>query len=508
VPLPDDLDHGVDWPPADHADRIARQLEHRLLWRNDPDELEAHYPTLTSSGRRGDSLVPYPSGKVIARTFASLLFGEDPTITHANPDVRTAAGAVADANGLSTLGAEAALTQAVEGEVYLRPSWATRIDPRHALIDVVPGSRAVPVFAFGRLVEVAFVTAWRLSRTDDWLRHVEYHVPGRIVHRLFRGDRRNLGVREDLGRWRQVEGIADPDELDRAGDQLALETGVDRLLPVHVPLGRDATGPHGVSAMDGLEPLILALHRLYTQEQHDAELARRRVVVTRAALGDTGQRTPLGFDRDRDLFVVDDLAGGPVGAEGAPVTPIEFRDDTAMRERITSRLGDLLVAAGISPATLLPDKTGNAPSGTSRRLAQSLTVSTVSLAARYWNRALGDVLEGTLRLEAARALAAAPSPDVLAALTAEPLTATLADGMIDDPVEVAGMVEQLARAEAASVRERVRLVHPTWTDREVDEEVDRIVADRDVPPSPSPGGLADLEDVDLDAILAETETVR
>jgi hypothetical protein len=29
-----------------------------------------------------------------------------------------------------------------------------------------------------------------------------------------------------------------------------------------------------------------------------------------------------------------------------------------------------------------------------------------------------------------------------------------------------------------------------------------------VPPSPSPGGLADLEDVDLDAILAETETVR
>lgn len=478
--LTDDLTRGEPWPPHGHRDRIERQELHELLYRNRRAELVQTYSAeLLAFVQRQDELVPYPSAKIAARTLAAFLFGEDPQLSHDDDAVQTRHRELAAATNLPAVLLESAVTQGTEGEVYVRAGWDRTLDPRHAIVTGIPGRQVIPVFRQGRLLEAVVVTVWAdrdrkgHPRPRYW-RHLEYHEPGggTIRHRLFYGPADNLGEERTLT---EHPGTAHLSEVE--------ETDLERLLIGHVPLGRDSNGWHGVSLFDGIEDLVLAVHRLYSQEQHDAELARRRVAVTREALDRRRDGSPV-LDRRLDLFVLADDAAGAIGAEGSrlPVQPIEFSDDNVMRERIRGRIEDLLIACGISPKSIMPDETGGAVSGTSRKLAQALTLQTAATVARYWQHQLAGILGTALAIEA-RHLGGADGltssdPDELAPSVA------LSDGLIDDARELAEIVGLIDTAEAASTETKVRMLHPEWDDPQVDEEVRRIEGARPEPPPP------------------------
>ena len=459
MPSLDEIRDSAEWPPPAHADRIETQDDYQRLYRNRRDEILQRWSSdLLRWMSAEEELIPYPSAKIAARTLAAFLFGEEPTLDHEDEKVVEAIREIAAGTDLVARLREGAITQAVQGEVYLRPAWDVSLSP-HPILTVIPGRIVIPSFRHGMLRDASIVTTYtdeeRTARV--YWRHIEYHEPGRIENVLYRGTADRLGA--------PVELTARPETAD---EKPVIETQIEELLVVHVPLDRDGESPHGISLFDGLEALIVGIHRLYSQEQHDAEIARRRIAVSEEFLTSdaTGRRS---FDRRTDLLVLTEEAAGSVGAERAPVTPVEFGDDLVMRERIRGRLVDFLVACGISPKTIDADNTGEAASGTARKLAQSMTLRTVSGVGRYWQSALARALD--LSLSVARTHLPAwreiPTTTVLPSIE-------LADGFVNDPAELARILADLDTAAAISTYEKVKALHPEWSDEQIEAEVAAI----------------------------------
>lgn len=469
---------GGDWPPAPHADRIEAQETYALLARNRRHELVQEFSLdLLRGVDAQEDVVPFPSARIAARTLAAFLFGENPTYTHEDDDVAARVNDLAAGSNLASTLLEAAYTQVVEGEVFLRPTWDTELDTDHAILTAIAGRRVLPRFRYGRLLDAATLTTWvdvgkgsAITGTSTrYRRLLEFYVPGGIERRLY------VGAADRIGSEVSLEAFA-----ETAGLEEEVDTGIDETLLVHVPLGRDTESPHGVSLFDGLEGLILAMHRLYSQEQHDAEMARRRIAVSEEFVRRDAGGNPV-VDRRLDLFVLSEAAAGAVGAERKPVEAIEFTDDLVMRDRLQGRFREFLIACGIAPDTLDANETGGAISGTSRRLAQALTIQTVGAMGRYWQHALGHALRLAMLVETTHLGANLPADAV-----AVPPTVTLADGMIDDASELARILVDLDSAEAISPEQKIRRLHPEWTDDEVADELAAITGN--TPPPPAFGG--------------------
>lgn len=459
------------WPPEGHADRMETQADYQTLYRNRRDEVLSRWNAdLIRYASTQDELVPYPSAKIAAKTLAAFLFGEDPKIAHEDDEVRAIIDELTTEINYPARLLEGAITQAVQGEIYLRPAWDRALSPV-PIPTTIAGAQVIPTFRHGILVDAAIVTTYRTDQGQTVYRHLEHHVAGTIRNVLYRG------APDRLGRTVALDTIPQTADLEEE-----IPTEIDEILLTHVPLGRDATSAHGVSLFDGLEAMILGIHRLYSQEQHDAELARKRVAVPESYVGrDANGRA--AFDRKTDLFVLTDEAEGAVGSDRNPIVPIEFGDDLIMRERIKSRFDDFLVACGISPQSLNPQETGGAVSGTARKLAQASTLRTVSAAGRYWQAAIARDVRLSLLVGIEHLGFRLTEDDV-----AEAPSVGLADGLLDDPVELARIILDLDSAEAISTIEKVRTLHPEWTETQVLEEVARLEDERPTTPSfPSTG---------------------
>jgi hypothetical protein len=502
----EELADAREWPPPEHAERIAVQSDYQTLYRNRRHEILQRWngDLLRYHGREED-LVPFPAAKIAARTLAAFLFGEDPAYRHDDDPVALAIEQLANVQDLSARLLEGAISELVQGEVYLRPAWDLTLTP-WAIITAVPGRRVLPTFRHRMLVSASVATVWApTDRGSTYWRLLEEHTAGQIRYALHRGSADRLGrpiPLDDPDAPTEASGLLTRagEEARLAGDILVVPTPIeDAPLLTHVPLGRDGEEVHGVSLFDGLESVAIALHRLYSQEQQDAEISRKRIAVDEQHIGRDRRGSPI-WDRGTDLFVLRET-GGAVGADTSkPVHPIEFSDDLVSRDRIAGRFRDFLTACGIAPATLESDGLGAAPSGTSRRLAQAMTVQTTAMVGRYWTSATRRVLEQALRISESNG--AEGTAGLGGMLDRSAISVTLADGFVDDPAELARIVLDLDSAEAVSLETKIGMIHPGWTEQQIGEEADAI-RDRmpDAPPSPqvAPFGVVDpAEDDPLD----------
>ena len=60
----------------------------------------------------------------------------------------------------------------------------------------------------------------------------------------------------------------------------------------------------------------------------------------------------------------------------------------------------------------------------------------------------------------------------------QPVTVTMSDSIIETQVEMSETVRNLSMADAASTKIKVLMMHPDWTDEQVDEEVERIMREK------------------------------
>lgn len=502
MPLP--ADTRDPWPPRSWR-LLQSDVDEAAAWYSgDGDQLSRFYGGTTSDGEpprdvrdrvrfwrrqaqqqvRKRERVHVPVAGDVAATSADLLFGEAPKllVPEANGE-RAEAGAVAAQDRLlqmsEDIGLENTLLEGAEvcaglGGCYLRVAWDTDV-ARHPLLSIVHADRAVPEFVWGQLRAVTF---WRVVHDDNgqvW-RHLERHEPGVILHGLYAGTRDNLGVRRPLDAHPSTAGLDEIVPLPEGIDGLVV-----RYVPNVLPNRRRRGQPVGRADTSGNESLMDALDQTYTSWMRDIRLGQARIIVPHEFLERTwGRGGGATFNVDQELFTGLDM--DPASRDAAGIEQVEFKIRTDDHAKTAYELfGRIVAGAGYAPQTFGLDADGRAESGTALRIREGKSLRTRARKQRYWTPAAEEILELMLAVDRA---VFGTRVDVFRPRL------ELADGIVNDPSELASTVDMLARARAASIETRVRMVNPDLEDAEVAAEVERIKAEESIAVPDPTGGLA------------------
>lgn len=472
MPLPE---NGAVWPPRDIAPLYADIKVDDAWYSGDRTKLatvyrgEQHRP----DGRRRLWSRPRPEGTrehrlhiplagEIAQTSADLLFADTPTITVSDAGTQDRLDELLDAGAVPELLLTAAETAAALSGVFLRVTWDRDAAPDRPLLTAVHPDQAVPEWRFGIMTAVTF---WRAlpSTTQTVWRHLERHERGAILHGLYEGTGDQLGRRVPLTEHPDTAGFAD--SLSPEGD--AIETGVDLLTAAYIPNiapnRRHRGAPWGRSDLQGLHDLLDALDETWSSWLRDIRLARSRIIVPDGYLRSNGPGRGATFDEDREVWQTLAIPPTETG-NGITLSQFEIRveEHRATAEAIVRQA---TTAAGYSPASLGLDAGGTAVTATEIAARDHRSMVTRAKKARYWRRAIADILRVLLAVD--RAQFGARTVD-------ERPTVDIGDGVAEDPTATAQTLSLLAQAQAVSTDTKVRLLHPDWDERNVAAEVARI----------------------------------
>ncbi|WP_344161673.1 phage portal protein [Nocardiopsis rhodophaea] len=492
MPLPTG---NVAWPPEDT--RRPRELYETwgAWYTGDPDELAAVYGGGIGAGRGfyedphrgvigraitrvarwfwGQAPTPgqaptrlhVPLASDIAEASAQLLFEELPAITVDQAQDRL--DAIVDEAGLHATLLEGAEICAAYGGVYLRVSWDTEV-AGVPLVDAITPDTAAPEWRRGMLSAVTF---WRVVADDHgriW-RHLERHEPGRVLHGLYEGARDRLGRPVPLADHPDTAGLAK--QVDADG---AIPTGHERLAVVYVPNirpNRSLRGsPLGRADIAGVEPLMDQLDEVWSSWGREHRLAVARAIVPRYLLQDLGAGAGARFDELREFFTGVDIPPTTDATTSQLVQMMQPDIRVEEHARTCEALATQVIrGAGYSASTFGEDG-GQAVTATEVRARQRRTYQTRARKIGYWRPQLVSLVEALLAVDA--------SVFPGAGAVAERPVVEWPDDVAPDPEALSRTLVSIATAEAASVRTRVRMLHPDWDEAAVAEEVERIRADR------------------------------
>lgn len=421
-----------------------------------------------------------PAASEVCTTSANLLFSDPPAVRVPGGEDLQAAQDRLDL----LFGEDAAVRlhgaaerAAALGGVYLRAGWDTDVAD-HPFLTSVDADAALPRFRYGRLVEVTFLS--EVSRRDQLVyRHLEHHTRGAVEHALFQGRTDKLGRRVPLGELEGTAHLADAVNADGI-----VETGVDRLLVEYVAnatgrrwRGLPGTAELGRSDLDGVEPALDALDRTWSSWLRDIDLGKARLIVPRAYLQSHGPGRGATFDEDQEVYAPVDAM---LDREGLHITPSQF----AIRHEAHKASSDAMKAAVVEGAGYNAQTFGLsgdvAMTATESNTRERNTNANRTQKTRRWGLAMANI--GWTLMELDRVHFRSGVASVRPAVDWPPMVQ-------EQPQTLAQTASLLRGAEAASTRTLVQLVHPGWTDRQVDDEVAAILESAPTPPGLELGGL-------------------
>jgi A118 family predicted phage portal protein len=418
-----------------------------------------------------------PVASDLSRTSSDLLFAEPPTIYVAEND--TASSKAQDRLDLlfgsddtyTTLSEGGELASA-HGGVFLRLWWDQEISD-HVMMGVNSADMAVPTWRYDRLYAVTF---WSVvaSENGTWIRHLERHEPGRILHGLYEGDQGQLGRQIPLDQSPETAWAADL--VDAEG---AIETGVPWLTASYVANVKPnrkwrrtpGLAPMGRSDYDGVEMLFDALDEIVSSWMRDIDLGKARLFVDESLLQDQGPGLGASFDGEQAIFTpLRGSIGSMATGNNSGLFANQFNIRWEEHSRTVSEMLDMILrGAGISPGSFTDSSLSSAITATEVNSRDSLSERTRAKKMSLWRGGLGPLARTAMCIDA----------DVFGS------GATLSDipdinfppRSMQPPLEMAQTIAALMAAQAISTEQAVAERHPEWTDGEVQEEVDRIRAD-------------------------------
>ncbi len=456
---------GRDLPPSQrvrasqYAGGLAGFLS-RWLWGSPPP----------AGSRDGRIHCPLPAD--LARTSASLLFSEPPTLTSKKAEVQKRLDQLVE-DGLIGVLKEAAEAASVLGDVYLRPVVDRQIYDDRAFLAPVHADGAIPVLRWGRLIEVTF---WSELTNDGStvIRLLEHHDvdqgSGRIEYALHEGNADQLGKRVPLTEHPDAVHLADL--IDDTGFQ---STGLARLDVIRVRKPgvqrRWRTQPGlkylGRSDFDGGEQFFDALDETWTSWMRDIRLGRGRLVVPEFMLASNGPGMGATFDPDREVYSA--VNAMPEHMTGAGITMAQFEIRVEQHQQTAEAITQVAMRhAGLSSQTL-GDQGDIAVTATEVQARERMSFTTRGDEIDgMWTPAIADIVELLLEVEAREFGGPSPErPDI-----------EFPDGVSEAPEQLAQTLQLIAAAEAASVDTKVRMLHPDWDETQVRDEVARIKEDQ------------------------------
>jgi hypothetical protein len=502
MPLPA---NGTAWPPTDPAVRTTL-ADWSAWYSGDPDKLQLQYlnrgirqPITRQSQLRGGVVgrfsrwwwgTPTPIGERrtklhvplaadISRASADLLFSEPPKVTVGDMATQDRLNDLI-AEGLHATLLEAAEVGSALGGAYLRVVWDKTVRPA-PWISAVHADGAHPEFRYGVLVAVTF---WSVVDCDGkrFVRHLERHEPGRIIHGLYEGTADNLG---------KVIPLADSPATEPLADQVDAESGIDTGAPKHLTAAylpnmrparawRDipAAAYWGASDYQGVEALFDALDETYSSWMRDIRLGKGRILLSSQYLTSSGPGQGAAFDEDREAYAALNIP--PTSDAGLTINQFAIRhaEHKATAEDLIQQAVRL---AGYSTATFgEPD--GSALTATEVRARQARTLTTRGRKVLYAGPPLADILETLLAVEAGPQFGGT-------GITVERPALEWQDSISESPQDLAQTATLLDQAHAASTETRVRLVNPDWDDERVRAETEAILRENSMGPLSDPAAL-------------------
>lgn len=533
MPLPEGKALTEPWPPAPYGDTAQVVYDEiQAWWAGTPESLDSYYrgshvgqrpagalrasqynggvsgwvarkfwgepPSLQSGAKQRLHL---PLAADIIQTSGRLLFSEPMGISFAAPKVSEGGTTVStkETEGSPTssrldkivnadqmyssllLGGE---LQAGLGGVYGRIVADKKLSDT-AWFDFVDADRAVPEFRWGRLVGVTF---WTILERDDsgkggWLRHLECHEPGRVLHALYRGEKDRLGQPMPLAAHPVTRALTGGDDVLASSNGIAIPTGIDELAVDYIPNAtmnpvwrnihqlRDFGRPDLTSDVIGV---LDALDETYTSLMRDIRLGKGRLSVTAALLRSGGVGRGTEFDLDQDVY--EGLGGDPNNPQ-IQMSQFAIRVDEHLRSG--SDLMTLAVRkAGYSPFTFGIANDGSAATATEVKSKASHSFETRKLKLRYWSTFFQRMVPRLLAIDSN--VYGVPAP------TTEDLEIDWPPPVRDTDLERAQTVAAWETAKVAALETKIRYIHPDWDDIRIEKEIKALEeeAEKAAPPDP------------------------
>jgi hypothetical protein len=494
---------GGAWPPPEHAPAYRSYLDWDAWHVGSPDKLrdvyagrgyqdqslppsmrQRRYPGQAAGGVVGrfsrwlwgapppstatDGRLHVPLPADLASTSARLLFAEPPKLSSVNPDIQHRLDDLVE-DGLHQTLLHAADAASTLGDVYLRPVIDQEVS-KQAILDVVHADGAIPVIRWGRLLEVTFWSQVARSGHSVY-RLLEHHDvvnrAGRITYALHQGDQDSLGRAVPYAELPSTAYLAGL--VDAEGSQ---PTGLDRLDVVRVPNDGPQrtwrTNPslrfHGRSDFDGNEQLFDRLDDCWTSWMQDLRIARGRIVVPSYMMQSSGAGMGATFDATREVFT--EINAAPGSGTTNPITPIQFNIRHVEHQATADAITQVVLRhAGLSAQTLGMQGGDAAVTATEIQARERQSFTTRGARIQAWRPAIAEAIKLLLAVEAAQLGSRVP---------ADRPAVEFGDSVSEAPETTARTLQLLTAAEAVSYDTRVRMVHPEWTDDQVEAEVLRI----------------------------------
>ncbi|MGS2641690.1 phage portal protein [Streptosporangium sp. G12] len=453
-----DYDENDAWYAGDKI-RLADLYSTRLVRKRDRQEYIQYLWAASRDLTRHETRLHIPLPGDIAATSADLMFSEPPTFTVDHVATQDRLDEILDEGGVHMRLLEAAEVCAGIGDVYLKLAWDPEVAKR-PILAVEHGDAAIPVFRWGRLVEVTF---WReLERSGEQVvRLLEHHEPGTISYAVFQGTSTHLGATVPLSERPETR------DLPVDGRQT---TGISMLTATHVPNMRPNRKHRGLpfGRSDYASPcfdLFDALDATWTSWMRDIRLAKARLIVPSGYLTNLGPGQGAAWDSDREVW--EQLNMDPSQSGGITLNQFSIRV-VEHQQTMTSIIEQAVRSAGYSAQTfgLAGEAAATATEVTARERRSMITRDRKG---QYWIPALKRITEAMLALDKA-----------LGWSQAQPLVPAIEFGsaVSQDAESVARTIQMLSDAAAISTETKVRMAHPDWDEDQVADEVQRIKDDQ------------------------------
>lgn len=502
MPMPNE---GSEWPPAafkPYLDAIATYDAHYV---GDISRIETSHRALSHPAQWNGGIVgagarallgkPQPAGEHrtrlhiplgpdIATLSADLLFGEAPRVVL--PGERSENGdstrdkqqarveKVINTPRFHSLLLESGEIAAALGGTFLRLVWNKDL-LKTVRAEAVHADAAIPTFRYGDLHEVLFWTDYPAAAGGSVWRHLELHTRGRIEHALFRGTALSLGRRVPLNEHQATRWLAgDPEKGEPAlvDEQSGIDTNVEGLTAAYIPNMRPnkqfrkdaALARLGQSDFADIVQLFDAIDEVWSSWMRDVRLAKARIIIAQEYLESQGFGGGATADLDREVYEGVKALTGPNGEPfGIHMRQFDIRV-TQHAETVKALRDQAMRSAGYSPGSVGGSEQGMR-TATEIKSDERLSERTRDKKINYWKAGLEEFLLTWLQLDAAVYGHAAPdeAPEIRFPAEAQA-----------DQEAMARINQLLYAAQAASIETRVRMQHPEWEGKTVNDEVERI----------------------------------
>lgn len=519
-------DENTPWPPKADAERYRRMRPCDAWYSGDPNRIAAQTTGVTETRRGGVRTTLNPSGTVastvrtgqdrfwaqnpgveldtrrhlpvpqdIATISSELLFSNEPTVRvdgpiddegQPTPETRAAQQRiekVLDKCNWHALLLGAAEVAAALGSTGLRIAFdKTGPVADRPVLTRVDADATLPRYSWGQLTGVIFWHVIRTERNTVW-RHLEAHSGGNVQHAVYQGDADTLGHRVPLASMSATAHLTnDPTEtvaevrLDPKGGKTAIS--IPNMLPD--PLDRSSNAGRSDYTVP-VQGLFDDIDRVYSQMIESIDDAKSRILIDDSLLSKGAPGEGVSFDMNQRLFTK--LKMPPVDemkVSGLPIDKVEFE----MRieeylQGLDSLITKAIEACGYTADTE-HDERGAAMTATEYLGRNRRSLSTREKKIGYWRAELADLLTTLLRVDVEHFQPIELVEGQAVRVVPFPVEVEFAPSVQPTLLDLANVAKTLRDARVASILTAVKIVHPEWSDKDAQDEVDRILREEGV----------------------------